>query len=280
MNPGMFIVFSSPAGSTRHIAAVIEKELKRLHADVKSLDLKNQKELSTFQNLITSAEKNACLFIGSPVYRGLAVPPIMSFIKTLGQNHHHYAVPFATWGGASSGIALWQMGKALKDKGFELAGAAKAIGFHSMMYDEADPLGQGRPNSQDDDIVEQMMATIYEGLSNNRLSPLALEVLDYQTEAIALKNKGAMTQPWKVTPKIVHETKCTQCEVCKAECPVNAIALKPYPQFGSSCIDCLNCVRLCPEKAVVLTEVLTVRIEQIKLRAKTRDEKPHTQAFV
>jgi len=60
----LFIVFSSPAGSTRHIAAVIEKELKRLRADVESLDLKNQKELSTFQNLISSAEKNACLFIG------------------------------------------------------------------------------------------------------------------------------------------------------------------------------------------------------------------------
>jgi len=82
----------------------------------------------------------------------------MSFIKTLGQNHHHYAVLFATWRGVSSGIAFWQMGKALTDKGFELAGAANAIGSHSMMFDETDPIGQDCPNSQDDDIAEQMVA--------------------------------------------------------------------------------------------------------------------------
>ncbi|MFC1816000.1 flavodoxin family protein [Thermodesulfobacteriota bacterium] len=106
MNPKMYIVYSSPAGSTRHIAVVIEKALQRLHANIESLDLKNQIAWPGVQNRITLAEKQACLFIGSPVYRGLAVPPVMSFIKRLGDNHQHYAVPFATWGGSSSGNAL------------------------------------------------------------------------------------------------------------------------------------------------------------------------------
>jgi ferredoxin/flavodoxin len=280
MVPKVFIAFVSPAGSTRHIAAVIEKELKRLNADVTPLDLKHQKEWSPFQNLITSAEKNACLFIGSPVYRGLAVPPVMAFIEAFGQSRQGYAVPFAAWGGSSSGSALWQMGKALRDKGFNLAGAAKVLGFHSMMFDEPDPLGQGRPNPQDDDIIKQMVTKIYEGLSNDCLSPLPLELLDYQPEAIASKNKAAMNQAWKITPKIVHEAECTQCDICKKECPVGAIDMAPYPQFGSSCIDCLNCMRLCPEKAVALTDDLSARIEQIRIRAKSRNETPYTQAFV
>ncbi len=29
------------------------------------------------------------------------------------------AVPFVTWGQACSGVALWQMGSALKEKGFK-----------------------------------------------------------------------------------------------------------------------------------------------------------------
>jgi ferredoxin/flavodoxin len=280
MKPEAFIVFSSPAGSTRHVAAVIEKELIRMAADVQSLDLKDQSKWSKFQNLIMSAAKNACLFIGSPVYRGLAVPPVMSFIEGLGQVKQHYVVPLATWGGASSGIALWQMGKALKDKGFAIAGAAKVFGFHSIMFAESDPLGQGRPNSEDDEVIRQMVARIYKDLCDNCISPLLLDNLDYQPEAVASKNKGSLAQPWKITPKIVHEAKCTQCGICREECPVEAISLTPYPQFGSSCIDCLNCVRLCPEKAVEPTEDLSARIEQIKIRAKTRNERPYTQAFI
>jgi len=280
MNPKVFIVFSSPAGSTRHVAAVIEKELRRLQADVESLDLKQQEQWPAFQDMITAAGKKACLFIGSPVYRGLAVPPVMAFIDALGQNRHHYAVPFATWGGASSGSALWQMGNALKKKGFELAGAAKSMGLHSMMFDEPDPLGRGRPNSRDDDIIEQLAVKVYQGLSDDRLAPLPLEALDYQPEAIAARNKAAMNQPWKSTPKTVQEKKCTQCNVCKEECPVGAIDLTPYPQFADSCIDCFNCLRLCPEKAVSIEGDLAERIEQIRARAKTRNERPQTQAFV
>ena len=280
MNPKVCIVFSSPAGSTRHVAAVIEKKLEQLQADVNTLDLKRLAQWAGFQKMITAAEKNACLFIGSPVYRGLAVPPVMAFIETLGKNRRLYAVPFATWGGASSGSALWQMAKALQAKGFELAGAAKALGLHSMMFDEADPLGQGRPNIQDDEIIEQLTTKVYQGLKDDRLAPLPLEDLDYQPEAIASKNKAAMGQPWKSTPKIVDEEKCTQCNVCREECPVGAIDLAPFPQFADSCIDCCNCVRLCPEKAVAIEGGLSERVAQIRARAKARNERPQTQAFI
>lgn len=280
MKPEIFIAFSSPAGSTRHVAAVIEKELQRFEAEVKSLDLKQREHWSTFQDLITAAEKKACLFIGSPVYRGMAVPPVMAFISRFASNCHHYAVPFATWGGASSGSALWQMGRALKDKGFELAGAAKSIALHSMMFAELEPLGHGRPNSQDDDIIKQLAAKVYQGLIDDHLLPLSLKDLNYQPEAIASKNKTDMTQPWKNTPKFIHEEKCTRCNVCKEKCPVGTIDLTPYPQFGSSCIDCFNCLRICPEKAVDIEGSLSARIEQIRIRAKARNEIPHTQAFV
>ena len=247
--------------------------------DVQMLDLKDRQVQSIFHQRITSAEKKSCLFVGSPVYRGVAVPPVISFIKTLGQNNRHHAVPFATWGGSSSGIALWQMGKALQDKGFALAGAAKVFGFHSMMFNEKDPLGQGRPNIEDDKITADMVVRIYQGLINDTISHLPLEALDYQTEAMASKKKNALNQPWKITPRIIHEAKCTQCGICRDECPSSAIAMTPYPQFGSSCIDCLNCQRFCPEKAIELTEDMSKRIEQIKIRSKTRNERPYTRMF-
>ena len=125
MKPNTFIVYCSPAGTTRHVAGVIERELNRFQAELHTLDLGRERDWSPFQNLIKSAEK-ACLFIGSPVYRGFAVPPIMAFIKALAQVQGAYTVPFVTWGAVTSGIALWQMGKALESKGFSIAGAIKA----------------------------------------------------------------------------------------------------------------------------------------------------------
>ncbi|MFC1815999.1 hypothetical protein ACFL0M_08660 [Thermodesulfobacteriota bacterium] len=94
------------------------------------------------------------------------------------------------------------MGKALKDKGFEIAGAAKAMGMHSIMFDDPEPIGKNRPNPQDDAIIEQMVVNIYQRLSNNSLIPLPLDALDYQPEDIAVKNKEAMTQACKVTQRI------------------------------------------------------------------------------
>jgi ferredoxin/flavodoxin len=280
MKPKVFIVFISPAGSTRHTATVIEQELKQMGAEVIFLDLKNLKKWPEFQGLITSAAENSCLFAGSPIYRGQAVPPVMSFIVGLGQIHQKYAVPFATWGGSSSGSALWQMGAALKEKGFSIAGAVKVLGFHSLMFDEKDPLGKGRPNAKDNEIIKKMAAKIYTGLKDRRISTLSLKALDYQPEDVSSKNKSAMTRPWKITPRVISEKKCTQCGICQEECPAVAISMAPYPRFGESCFDCLNCIRLCPEKAIELTEDLSGRVEQIKVRAKTRNEMPHTQAFV
>ena len=280
MKPKTFIVFCSPAGSTRHVASVIEKELESMEADVHALDLKDQKDWSTFQNLITSAGKNACLFIGSPVYRSLAVPPVMSFIKDIHQVNQTYAVPFATWGGVSSGITLWQMGKALEEKGFAIAGAAKVFAFHSIMFDADEPLGQGRPNAEDDTTIKQMVAKVYQGLCNGDISPVPLEDLDYLPASMTSGKKKELGQPWKITPRIVIEEKCTQCGVCEEECPTGAISLAPYPQFGSSCIDCLNCIPLCPERAIDLKEDQPARVEKIRKSAKTKHERPYTQMFI
>ena len=62
-----------------------------------------------------------CLFIGSPVYRDVAIAPVINFIEDLPQLEGNYAVPFVTWGQACSGVALWQMSAALIKKGFRIA---------------------------------------------------------------------------------------------------------------------------------------------------------------
>ena len=120
----IIIAYCSPAGSTRHVTEVIHNAFIQHNADVVTLDLAKESERSTALDLIKTTNQKMCLFIGSPVYRDVAVPPVMDFIGTLPAVEGNYAVPFVTWGQACSGVALWLMSGALMNKGFQIAGAA------------------------------------------------------------------------------------------------------------------------------------------------------------
>jgi ferredoxin len=43
--------------------------------------------------------------------------------------------------------------------------------------------------------------------------------------------------------------KCDQCGWCVAECPVDSIAMRPYPVLGGECIRCCRCLTGCPREA-------------------------------
>ncbi|MGD8980877.1 MAG: hypothetical protein PVF42_04735 [Desulfobacterales bacterium] len=155
----VFIVYFSPAGSTRHIAEIIEKRFKELGAEVSSFDLaqsSNEVAISISQQM-EALSGECCLFIGSPVYVSHAVPLVMNCITKLKESNGAFAVPFVTWGGACSGIALYEMGKELINKKFTLLGAAKILGVHSLMWQLEDPLGKGHPDADDDRMVEELV---------------------------------------------------------------------------------------------------------------------------
>jgi hypothetical protein len=109
-------------------------------------------------------EDKSCLFIGSPVYVSHAVPVVMECIAGLKENPGAFAVPFATWGGACSGISLYEMGKELLNKGFAILGGAKILAVHSLMWSLENALGKGHPDADDDHIVEELVDHINQKL--------------------------------------------------------------------------------------------------------------------
>ena len=133
------VVFLSPAGSTRKVAEHIEQTLSARGLDVQRLDLGLQRKSQSVTQMLATFGDHDCLFIGSPVYRDVAPPPVMRFIEALPESVGCRAVPFITWGGACSGVALWQMGTAL---------AAKKIPLGRCAENNRDPLhdvAQGHP---------------------------------------------------------------------------------------------------------------------------------------
>ncbi|NNF97823.1 MAG: 4Fe-4S binding protein [Desulfobacteraceae bacterium] len=261
------IVYYSPNGSTRRIATVIEDTLKNTSVTVQARDLAGPDDGSPF---LTG--KAGCLFIGSPVYRDTAIPPVMQFIEALPRAEGGFAVPFITWGGASSGVALWQMGQALQKKGYVLAGALSVIGVHSLMWQSKQPECTGHPDTHDLQAVADFIGKITRRLTDGKIRPLAVEALDYQKHIDGDSMKKKLGMPWMIMPKTLDEGACTQCGICRDECPVAAISLSPHPIFNSDCFDCFNCIRQCPEDALIPAVALEDIAKQIQKRVEYFDE--------
>lgn len=280
MDIKFFIVFSSPAGSTGIVAETINKCLGRHHVTAIMLDLGQGDDDSKVLDSIQAAGKQACLFIGSPVYRDVAVPPIVSFIDRLPSMDAAMAVPFVTWGQACSGVALWQMGSALKQKGFSVVGAAKVLAVHSMMWQASTPAGQGHPDKSDLQEIEKLVQTLLHRFESADFKPLSSDTLDYQPPVRAEQMKNKMDAPWMNVPKNVNTEKCSQCGVCKDVCPAAAVGLDPYPKFNRNCFDCFNCIRLCPEDAIEPAMRMDEIEVYIRERVRTINEQPYTRIFL
>lgn len=271
------IVYCSPGGSTRHVAQVIEKELEHVGMTVLSVDLGKGDDASSIINEVKNGK--ICLFVGSPVYVNRPVLPIMRFISDLPENADICAVPFVTWGGASSGIALHDMGKALTDKGFSLVGAGKILSLHSMMWRCQNPLGEGHPNEEDDRLIRALVNGVLKKTGAGSPEVVSLSDLAYQPEKVHAEMEKMTLEKAKehMPKKEINEELCTECGVCAEICPVQAIILSPYPKFGENCICCFQCVRDCPEEAIIAD--LTPVAERIRDKAKQFDERPFTQIF-
>lgn len=229
---------------------------------------------------IQAAGKQACLFIGSPVYRDVAVPPIAGFIDKLPQMDEPMAVPFVTWGQACSGVALWQMGSELNQKGFRIVGAAKVLAVHSMMWQTSVPAGQGHPNKSDLQEIVNLIDTLLRRFESADIKHLSPSTLDYQSPVRAGQMKNKINAPWVNVPKNVDTVSCTQCGICEDVCPAAAVDLNPYPRFNQNCFDCFNCIRLCPEDAIEPATSMVDIEEYIRERVRTINEQPHTRIFL
>jgi len=275
-----FVVYCSPAGATRHVAQIVENTLRSLGNEVILFDVGKDRDVSPLLSKLKRAPEETCLYIGSPVYASHAVPPIMAFIAELPDVSKGYAVPFVTWGGASSGIALYEMGTLLHKKGFALLGAAKILSIHSLMWRSSVPLGHGHPDSTDDRMIESLVLDITKKLTAKQVKPLPLSDLAYQPKDLhdAMEKRTLKDASLHFPKRQVVEASCTKCGVCEEACPSGALTCAPYPKFDSSCFFCFNCVRLCPEMAIQAD--MSPAEERIRERAQTLAERPFSKVFL
>ena len=273
------IVYCSPNGSTRHVAEVIAERLSGHGDSVEAFDLGIQDERERLEARLRDMPSPMCLWVGSPVYVDHTVPPVELFLRRLPGGSGCYAVPFITWGGVSSGVALAEMGQILLQRGHVLLGAAKVLAVHSSMWQSSRPLGAGHPGLEDDAAIRKLVDSVHGKLSADVVVPLPLEALDYQPHAVKEEAAGkSIAIAKQAYPELaVDVEKCVQCGECAARCPTAAIRLDPYPQFGEECFICLKCVRECPQGAIPLD--MSAAEERIRGMALAHNETSPTEIF-
>ena len=276
-----FIFYCSPAGTTRHVAKVVERKLKSKKREVTVCEIgKNKEQLTRVLQNLTEIEEPVTVYIGSPVYASHALPLIMDLIERLPAKSQGYAVPFATWGGATSALALEEMGAALTARGYSVIAAAKILAVHSLMWQLENPVGSGHPDAADDRLLDDLVDAVEKNLVHSEPLILSQKVLEYQPRAMAAEMLKLNLQIAKgILPQrtINHEV-CTQCGECVTQCPVEALTLAPWPVFAEPCISCFNCVRLCPENGIETD--LTPIYQRIRERAQAAQEGAPSQIYL
>ena len=244
------IVFFSPAGTTRRVALHIEHCLAECGITARLVDL-GLPAGGPVQAGGLGLDGPCCLWIGSPVYCDHALPLVAEWIEGLEPSARGWAVPFVTWGGVTSGLALPELADLLQTRGFQSVGAAKVLAEHSSLWAAAEPLGAGRPDAADLAQVRDLVAGVVANLAQAAPVPLDLGRLDYLSPSLrteAASKSLAKAKSMMPAPRAI-ETRCTQCGECVAACPVGAITLDPYPVMAEHCVRCQQCVRICPEGA-------------------------------
>jgi len=257
------IIVFSPSGNTLKVARMMEENLNRNHAQVQLLDITrngrlfHEKRYNDFLN--KNVEKHDVLLVGAPVYAHHMHYNMIDVIKSLPKADGKWsklAVPFVTYGGISSGIALHEAAKTLKKTGRIVVSGMKINAFHVMSRLLPTRHNSGMPGEEAIPLIQEMTNRIL-GLSANTCRDITKQ-LDYQNAKNRIKSTLIFREKlWQshFYPNLKYnEALCTGCGTCVSVCPIQRLELKGsrilIGKNGLACIHCTQCVYACPTSAL------------------------------
>ena len=258
------IVVFSPSGHTLQAAKMIQKCCEEKNAVVRLIN-------STGNNALLFDERKKehlaqrlgewdLLFIGGPIYAGHMERNVLNIIKDLPRpddSHASLAVPFATYGGVHSSVALEEMGRALKRKTYRSLLGIKIAAKHTLTTTLSNVIYPDKPGKEEENIIRQAVDRVYGILEKGKEHVVdQSESFKYCPTKMRIMFKIFSQERihGKFKKVAILQEKCTQCQQCVAVCPVNMFRMSDgkivMEAEKSRCILCAECFHACPAGAI------------------------------
>lgn len=259
------IIVFSPSGHTLHVATSMKQYFENHSSNVQLLDITGVEELHRYNQvteyLAREVKPHDILCIGAPVYAGHFESTMLSLlgkIPTPNDTYGKYAIPFITFGGLHSGMALSEAGKLLSQRGRINISGLKVRAAHTLTATLADPIYPDAPNDEDEIIIKALADRVVELWSSGK-SKDVLNSFDYapanEKEICLTHTQDDFHHPFRNTN--VDAEKCNGCGNCKTRCPVNMFDIvdgkAAVTNLISQCILCAECFHNCPTNAINYT---------------------------
>jgi NAD-dependent dihydropyrimidine dehydrogenase PreA subunit len=243
-------LYISPGGSTRKAGQFVCSLLEDEGYEILDFDLARCRGREG--ELREGMEQADLLLVGSPVYAGHILRPLRQFLGSAPHGKGKPALAYVCYGAVSRGGSLFHLARALDNLGYRVLGLAEVIGEHSMMFRAGEPLGRGRPDDGDREVLRAWMERI-----KPRLNQRGGGSMDYSV-VCPPGPAGRILDATFFTPGFMHllwppmrfrGDRCIDCGACKKACPVGRLDRLPTIDREIKCLYCYSCVRKCSQGA-------------------------------
>ena len=260
------IIVFSPAGNTLKVAKMLEKSLEKKQNNIQIINITRNKELfrdGTFRQFLSNNVKaHDILCLGAPVYAHHLQYNMQNLIKSLpkpGNGWGELAIPFVTYGGVNSGIALQEAAKLLKKTGRIPIAGLKIESEHCMtrLKQINTKVNEGMPGDEINHLTDEVARKIKFISKNTEYKDIS-KMLCYQNLMTRIKAKILFRERiWQkfLYPKLtINYDICTSCNKCSRVCPVQRIEMTNdgpvILEKSPNCIHCGSCISNCPSGAI------------------------------
>lgn len=256
------IILFSPSGNTLRAGEILKSCLEGNNIQAQLVDITRNKDYHLSADkpnyLKTAVKEHDLLFIGAPVYAHhlqYHMADLINHLPCPGNGWGKIAIPFVTYGGLNSGIALDEAGRLLKQSGRRVPAGVKISAPHRMtrgfMEEE---YNKNQPEEKTIEVMNHLIRSLQaeSQLKDNGRKLRYQGLLSYLQANLIFVEKTCHEKRY---PKIMIDNDiCIKCGICINICPVCHLSRdldgSIIKNSQTNCIHCFNCIIDCPAKAI------------------------------
>lgn len=194
---------------------------------------------------VQMSKEDVCIF-SFPCYGGRIPTTAKERLRRIFGNGAR-AIVCVTYGNRAFEDALLELADTVTENGFQVIAGCAAVTEHNIMH----VFGQGRPDGEDLEEIQQFSKEVVKKLKEKRFNGLHIPGNRPYKELHAAK-----------TNIFVDETTCVNCGICASKCPVKAISADGLHVDMDVCINCMRCIKICPKKSRKISEEFVATLTQ------------------